>query len=68
MINVTDPKANHQEIALKCTTTYEFGVKAWNELGGSDFPSKAWPITTEGSKLVQGDTKAKSISGKGLIL
>lgn len=49
-INVTDPNANQQELILNCTTSYKFMVKAWNALGGSVSPSKAWPIKTGGDQ------------------
>ena len=59
--NVTDPNVNHQKLVLKCTTTYLFKVKAWNEEGGSDSPSKAWPITTgESEPHAQTDKDASS--------
>jgi len=45
-INVTDPKMTQQELFLNCTTFYQFEVQAWNALGSSGPPSKAWPITT----------------------
>ena len=47
-INVTDPNLNQQELILNCSTAYEFEVKAWNALGSSGSPSKAWPIRTGG--------------------
>ena len=47
-INVTHPNLNQQELILNCSTTYEFEVKAWNALGSSGSPSKAWPIRTGG--------------------
>ncbi|KAJ7350188.1 Fibronectin type III domain containing 3A [Desmophyllum pertusum] len=34
LINITDPTANQRVLMLNCTSTYEFRVKAWNELGG----------------------------------
>ncbi|XP_078371879.1 receptor-type tyrosine-protein phosphatase F-like isoform X3 [Oculina patagonica] len=56
--NVTDSNVSHQKLALNCTTTYLFEVKAWNEEGGSHSPSKAWPITTGG-----GQPQAQRVSG-----
>ena len=47
-INVTDPKVEQQELPLNCTTSYDFEVKAWNALGSSGSPPKAWAITTGG--------------------
>lgn len=52
IINVTNPAVNHQALALNCTTTYVFEVKAWNEKGGSHSSLKAWPITTGGGHTV----------------
>lgn len=45
-INVTDPDANKLELTLKCVTTYEFEVLAWNALGWS-LPSTVRSVTTE---------------------
>ncbi|KAL9972466.1 hypothetical protein ACROYT_G018772 [Oculina patagonica] len=66
--NVTDPNVNHQKLALNCTTTYLFQVKAWNVEGGSQSPSKAWPITTGGSKAnAQNDAEDTSSEGSSVI-
>lgn len=66
--NVTDPNANQQALVLKCTTAYEFEVMAWNVLGSSGSPSKAWPITTGGGQK-QGDySEGTAFSGNELKL
>ena len=36
VINITDVTVDQVTIMLNCTMTYEFQVRAWNELGGSD--------------------------------
>ena len=46
MINITDSTAKQRELMLNCTSTYEFQVRAWNELGGGD-PSTVQSATTE---------------------
>ncbi|CAH3171312.1 unnamed protein product [Porites evermanni] len=50
-INVTDPDANKLELTLKCVTTYEFEVLAWNILGRS-LPSTVRSVTTEEGRSV----------------
>ena len=50
-INVTDPDANKLEHTLKCVTTYEFEVLAWNALGWS-LPSTVRSVTTEEDRSV----------------
>jgi len=45
-INITDPTVSQHGLTLSCTTTYEFRVTAWNELGG--FPSLVQSTTTDG--------------------
>ena len=67
VINVTDPDITHQRIDLNCTTTYMFEVRAWNEEGGSQVPSKAWPITTGGARTAERDTGDKSEIGIVLL-
>lgn len=47
IVNVTDPTANKQKLMLNCSTTYEFRVKAWNNLGGGSFSTKQ-TVTTGG--------------------
>ena len=47
IINITDVTVNQVTIMLNCTTTYEFQVRAWNELGGSD-NSMRQSATTDG--------------------
>ena len=59
--NVTDPNNNLLMLALNCTTTYLFVVKAWNEEGGSHSPLKAWPITTGNGQI---RTRADELGGK----
>ena len=64
IVNVTDPGVNHQALVLNCSTTYEFEVKAWNEIGCSHSPLKAWPIRTGGGQTVaQRDLRYTSDSG-----
>ena len=60
-INITDPTVNQQELMLNCTSTYEFQVKAWNELGGG-ISSTVQSATTEGV-ATQDDTKALTVAG-----
>lgn len=50
-INVTDPDANKLELTLKCVTTYEFEVLAWNALGWS-LPSTVRSVITEEGRSV----------------
>ena len=45
-INITDPGAKKFELTLKCVTTYEFEVLAWNALGWS-LPSTGRSVTKE---------------------
>ena len=63
-INVTGKKVNQQQLNLNCTTSYEFMVKAWNALGSSHLPPKAWPITTGGGRQTtshsQGESEGKT--------
>ena len=61
VVNITDPTANQRELRLNCSTTYEFQVKAWNELGGGAF-STVQSATTE-SATTQDDTEGLSASG-----
>ncbi|XP_078371996.1 uncharacterized protein LOC144655586 [Oculina patagonica] len=65
VMNITDPTANQQELRLNCSTTYEFQVKAWNELGGG-VPSIVQSATTE-SATTQDDTEGLSTSGSSLV-
>ena len=46
-MNVTGPNTNQRELMLKCSTTYEFEVVAWNEVGMSR-PSTVRSATTGG--------------------
>ena len=53
-INVTDPTAHKLKLMLNCSTTYEFRVRAWNDLGGSSFSTKQ-TVTTGGRKTQAAD-------------
>ena len=66
MINITDPTANQQELMLNCTSTYEFKVKAWNELGAG-VPSTVQSVTTDGVPT-QDDTEALTVAGIDRLL
>ena len=61
VVNITDPTANQQELRLYCSTTYEFKVRAWNELGGSVF-STVQSATMERAPT-QDNTEGFSTSG-----
>ena len=61
VINITDSTANQQELRLNCSTTYEFQVKAWNELGSGVLSIMQSATTESASK--QDDIKGSSASG-----
>lgn len=67
-INVTNPNLNQQELILNCTTTYEFEVRAWNALGSSGSPSKAWPIRTGGIQQQMDYTVNRTSSGLASLI
>ena len=57
-MNVTDPDTNQRELMLRCSTTYEFEVVAWNEVGMS-------PPSTVRSATTGGDT-TKEFAHRGM--
>ena len=67
-INVTDSKMTQQELFLNCTTSYQFEVQAWNALGSSGPPSKAWPITTGKGQQQSDYSEGTARSGIDLLI
>jgi hypothetical protein len=63
-MNITDPTVNQHELMLNCSTTYEFQVTAWNELG--DLLSSVQSTTTGGFAR-KDDTADLSTSGTDLL-
>ncbi|XP_078372013.1 uncharacterized protein LOC144655597 [Oculina patagonica] len=65
VMNITDPSAEQQELRLNCSTTYDFKIRAWNELGGGVF-SLVQSATTE-SATTQDNNEGLSTSGSSVI-
>ncbi|KAJ7385105.1 hypothetical protein OS493_017473 [Desmophyllum pertusum] len=65
VINITDPTAHQREFVLNCTSTYEFQVKAWNELGDGD-PSTVRSETTD-RVATNDDTEDITVADSSLV-
>ncbi|KAJ7371966.1 hypothetical protein OS493_021392 [Desmophyllum pertusum] len=66
VINITDPTAKQRELVLNCTSTYDFQVKAWNELGGGD-PSAVQSATTYRAATNDDTGDIAAVTGSSLV-